>query len=252
VDPTNTRWTNGFEYLPNAIGDLEVADDCGPDMINVPVDQDYGTVSWHPYLLTASFRCSAFGWNENDYAARAKALLDAATPKMVEYEFWNGLLSTAAGWGNLYLATVAAVADKYTATSIQEAVGICEQYISQMNYGGRGMIHLPPVLSPYLQLFTRREGNLLLTNRDTIVVPGAGYGKYPTAVGTPPPQPAGPFVVVGTSITDVRLSDIITFPDDPFQSLDRATDTVEVKASRYACASWDGVTFCHVDLTMTL
>jgi len=251
-DPSNTRWTNGFSYLPNAIGDLEVADDCGPDTVNVPVNEDYGTVSWHPYVLSASFKCSAFGWDQNDYAARAKALLDAATPKMVEFELWNGLLSQAASYGNLFLSYTGGTADLYTASSIQEAVGICEQYISQMNYGGRGMIHLPPVLSPYLQLVTRREGNLLLTNRDTIVVPGAGYGKYPTTPGAKPPQPAGPFVVVGTSITDVRLGDIITFPDDPSQSLDRKTNTVEVKASRYACASWDGVTFCHVDLTMTL
>jgi hypothetical protein len=198
-----------------------------------------------------SFKCSAFGWSENDYSDRAKALLDAATPKLLEYEFWNGALSIAAGYGNLYLTTAAAIADKYAATSIQEAIGICEQYISQMNYGGRGMIHLPPVLSPYLQLVARREGNLLLTNRDTIVVPGAGYGKYP-AVGSPPPLPAGPFVVVGTSLCDVRLTDIVTWPEDPNQALDKKTNTVEVKAERYACASWDGVTFCHVDLTMTL
>jgi hypothetical protein len=247
----NTLWTQGFTYLPNAIGDLTLVDDCSPAHADVPAYTGSTKAQWKPYILQASFTCSAFGWSENNYADRARELLDAATAKMVEFEFWHGALAKAAGYGNLFL-TQTTGADVYAATSVQEAVGICEQYISQKHYGGRGMIHMPPVLSPYLQLVTRREGNLLLTNRDTIVVPGTGYGVYAQAATNPPPMPAGPFVVVGTGIVDVRLTDISVFPDDPAQTLDRSTNTVEVRAERYACASWDGITFCHVNTTVTL
>jgi hypothetical protein len=170
---------------------------------------------------------------------------------MVEYEFWSGALTVAAGWPNLFLSAPSG-ADTYAATTIQGAIGICEEYLGHMGYGGRGMIHIPPVLAPYLGLVTaRREGNLLLTNRDTIVVPGSGYGKFGTGVGKPP-QPAGPFYVIATGICDVRLTDIAMVPDDANQAIDRATNTVDVRAERYACASWDGLAFCHVDLTLTL
>jgi hypothetical protein len=87
----------------------------------------------------------------------------------------------------------------------------------------------------------RREGNLLLTDRDTIVVPGTGYARYSGGA-----TPNATMDIYGTGITDVRLGDIIV---DDVGSIDRATNTVVIKARRYACVSWDEL--CQVKSVFT-
>jgi hypothetical protein len=249
TDPSDVRWTSGFSYMPSEIGNLDILDDCGPDASSVGYQKAVKVADWHPYVLSAEFQCSMMGFDEAAYQQRARDLLDVATPKMVEYEFWSGKLAKLTGWPNLYLEQ-ASGADVYTASSVQEAVGICEMYIGAMGPGSRGMIHASPYLTPYLQLICRREGNLLLTYRDTIVVPGAGYGDYVT--GSAPPQPTGTFKMFATGITDCRLGEIVPVPDKDsfYQAIDRSTNSVVVKAERYACASWDGYVFARVDLTL--
>lgn len=259
TDPADARWQWGFSYLPMSNGELDLFQDCGPAGEQVPVSKSVAAPMWQPYILSARFRCSLMGYDQADYQARAKGLLDAASAKMVEYEFWHGTLAQAAGWNNLYLDS--GQGDKYTATSVNDALGTLEWYLGVMGYGGRGIIHTSAYLAPYFQLFTRRDGNLLLTNRDTIVVPGSGYGPYPAA--TPPSdapaqeaaptKPSSPFKLFATGITDVRLGEIIPVPDEDmfYQSIDRSTNSVMVGAQRYACASWDGVAFAEVDLTFT-
>ena len=111
------------------------------------------------------------------------------------------------------------------------------------------MIHIPPYLAPFLPSVTRREGNLLLTNLDTIVVPGHGYGDLGDNVD-PPVLPPATLELYATGITDVRLGEIVAVPDDFHQSINRSTNTVTVRAERYALASWDGFANCRVDLTL--
>jgi hypothetical protein len=254
TDAAGIRWEQGFSYLPLSSGELGLLAPCSPDSLDVGVRRETNP-DWEPYLLTAAFQCSTLGSNMDDYRQRAMGLLDAATPKLIEYEFWNGLLAQAASMPNLYLLQSSGI-DVYTATSICNAIGICEAYLSAVNYGGRGMIHLSPFLAPYLyQAGVRREGNLLLTNRDTIVVPGSGYGLYPEMSTVAPPLPtSGPYHIYATGITDVRMSPIYPVPDQgsEYQGFDRATNTIRIGAQRLACASWDGAAFARVDLTMTL
>lgn len=242
-------WTNGFSYLPLGRGAIKLHSDCSPDTIDVPVAPGTAVTDWQPYVLSAEFECSMMGFDEQDYTARAKGLLDVATPKMIEYEFWNGSLAQAAGWSNLYLKQ--AGVQTYAATTMMQAIAICEQFISAIGAGGRGMIHTPAYLTPYLQLICRREGNLLLTYRDTIVVPGGGYANGGGA-GPPVLPPAGAIPMFATGITDCRVGDIIPVPESGsfYQAIDRKTNSVLVKAERMACASWDGVVFCRVDLTL--
>lgn len=266
----NARWQNGFSYLPMSNGELDLFSDCGPEGEQIPVTKNGVATMWQPYVLSARFRCSLMGYNVADYQARAAGLLEAATPKMLEYEFWHGTLNQAAGWENLYLDS--GPTDVYSAVSILDAVGTCEYYLGLIGYGGRGMIHMSSYLAPYLQLASRREGNLLLTNRDTIVVPGGGYGAYPAAIApqdsspgqakqqasspeqyAAPPKPTGPFKIFATGITDVRLGEIVPVPDNDsfYQAVDRSTNSVMVGAQRYGCVSWDGVAFAQVNLTLT-
>jgi hypothetical protein len=242
-DETNGRWVNGFAYLPEGVGKLTMFDDCSNTEQTI-ADITPFVSDWQPYVLSAQFRCSTFGFDAADYMGRATRLLDAATPKMLEEEFWNGTLSQAASLANTWLEKAGSTA--FTATSMRQAFAICEQALGDAAYGGRGSIHMPPYLVPYaaFEQLIRREGNLLLTDKDTIVVPGSGYGKMADA-------PAG-LHVYATGITDVRLGDIIVTPDggNMAQSIDKASNTVVVKAERYACASWDELLWVKVTVTL--
>jgi hypothetical protein len=252
-DASDVRWEQGFAYLPMGNGEMNIDDACAGDNIGVPVDKKGVATFWTPYLLSTKYTCSAMGADLAEHQQRAQGLLDAATPKLLEYELWNGLLTKAAGYQNLYLEQATGV-DAYTATSVVEAIAICESYLSQMSYGGRGMIHMPAWVSAYLPAGgMRREGNLILTIRDTIVLPGAGYGHYPASQSGPPVAPTGSFNIYATGITDVRTGPIIPWPEgDVNLALNRATNTVDTRAYRMACASWDGIAFARVATTITL
>jgi hypothetical protein len=227
ADSTNGRWVNGFAYVPEGVGDLGVGDACSAEYVEMLSSNSFVS-DWQPYLLTAEYRCSTFGYSEGAVAGRAKRLLEAATPKLLEWEFWGGELAQAAGLNNSYLKEFSGTA--YAADSIQKALGAIENALGDCTYGGRGMIHMPPFLVPFLSN-TRREGNLLLTARDTIIVPGSGYARY--GGGS---TPNATMEIYGTGITDVRLGEIIVEDE---VGIDRASNTVVIKAQRYACVSWD-------------
>jgi hypothetical protein len=232
-----SHWEAGFTYLPEGIGEMAVDDMCGGFNRNMENNAPGAAATWQPYFLTAKFNCSAFGYEQNDYAGRARRLLEAATPKLLEWEFWGGVLSQAAGLSNTYLASITGAA---TATSIEQAIGELENALGKCAYGGRGMIHCPPYAAAFMTgNSVRREGNLLMTNRDTIVVPGSGYAEFYSGTGA--------FAMYATGLTDVRLGDI--FIDDTI-GIDKTTNTITVRAYRSACVSWDEL--CAAKVTVTL
>jgi hypothetical protein len=237
--PSNSgdRWVNGITYVPEGTGELGIDDSCS-HVYEMMLDTDASAPEWTPYFLAANYKCSAFGWSDNDYAGRARRLLEAATPKLLEWEFWGGQLATAASLPNGFLA--GSPDSTGAADSVQEGLAVLENELGQCGYGGRGMIHCPPYAVPFMGNAVRREGNLLLTMRDTIVVPGSGYATF---------YDAGPFDMYATGLTDVRLGDI-NVDDDVKNSFDRATNTVVVRAYRPALASWDQL--CHAKVTVTL
>jgi len=234
-DNTN-RWQEGFSYLPEGIGSAGISDaGCAGDYEEM-VNTDPAVADWTPYALTAEFKCSTFG--AADYEDRVKNLLDSMTPKLLEWEFWGGPLTTAAGLDNEFLmqidpaiATVDVSTDKF---AIATAVGALENYLANCGVGGRGMIHVPPFLIPVMHLVgLHKDGNLLLTDQDTIVVPGAGYAQYAVdSAGVQKPT----LDIYATGITDARIGDIMVEDTDTF---DRATNTVIRRAQRIACVSWD-------------
>ncbi len=238
ADSTSGRWVNGFAYSPEGIGVLGVGDACS-DNFEEMNHTDPFTSDWFPYVLTAEYRCSTFGHDSVDYKGRVTRLLDAATPRLLEWEFWGGELSQAASLDNSFLMEFAGVA--YNADSIEKAIGAVENGLADCVVGGRGMIHLPPFVVPFLRSIVRREGNLLLTDRDTIVVPGSGYARY--AGGA---NPNATMDIYGTGLTDVRLGEIVVEDDI---AMDRKTNTVVIKAQRYACVSWDEL--CEVKAIFT-
>jgi hypothetical protein len=239
-DDTDGRWVNGFAYMPEGSGDLKTSDYCSAKA-TPPISKANGTVDWTPYLLSASFKCSTFGFQAADYQGRATRLLEAATPKLLELEFWGGALATLAGLNNTFLAKAGGPVAK-AATSMAQAFGQLEQGLADCGYGGRGTIHMPPYALAYCGTFLRREGNLLLTQRDTIVVPGSGY----------PGPAAAAFDMYATGITDVRLTDIYTVPDsgDVGGAINKTDNSIVVTAERMGIVSWDEL--CWIKTTVTL
>lgn len=226
VDPQTgdpVKWQLGFAFepLPNqdpALFDLGCAGGDAHD------ERDAApTVETVPWYAEVEDDCSTLGFAAHDFVRRALAGLAAATPKAVEKEFWAGTLATANSWPNLFLAmpAVAHRADGFgpiiinptpgTAVSLVEGMALLEDAIGGCGAGARGMIHAAPKATPNF-LGVRREGNLLLTMRDTIVCSGSGYsgvgpdgasGATPTATTT---------WLYGTGIPMVLLDSPVVLP----------------------------------------
>jgi hypothetical protein len=263
-DETDGRWVEGFAFQPGLNVDPDLLPACGStDIAGDKPPQ--GLVETVPWWVQAADRCTVLGYRGRDWIGRATDALRAATPKGVEFEFWTGELATANGWPNLFLANGAAtdVTPVGGPVTIEEAIGLLEQALADCGAGGRGMIHCAPVATPSLAI-THREGPLLLTVRDTIVVPGVGYpGTDPSGAA----PAAGTSWLYATGMVDVRLGDIVVFgrngevstqptgdgtwgPPSGFDEnrfapalMNRDTNELIVPAARPAAAVWDGV--CH-------
>lgn len=258
-DTTGGKWVNGFAYLPELSTRPGVV---GPCSI-VPLDQLPGNaeaVTWQPYLAWTAVRCSTTGFEDFDWMGRAQAQLETGRTAALEREFWAGELaqSDPTLQHNLWLAMPSVnepVSGGRTEfgpvdltpgggpVSMKRSFGMLEQAIADYGAGTRGMIHARPEATPN---FTgvRREGNLLLTNNDTIVVPGNGY---PNVGPGGDPAADGNTWLYATGLVEVRVDDQIKLIPDPNeeanwyrQALDPRTNTLVVYAQQFMVASWDG------------
>lgn len=266
ADTTEGKWVNGFAFQGAIDADPTLLDPC--DSTNFDAGDDdpsFGLVNTTPWLVEVAEHCSVMGYAGRDYIGRAVAGVIAATPKGVEREFWGGALTQAAGWDNLYLTNGDAVDQTPTAgtaVSVEEGIDLLEAALAGCGSGGRGYIHVPPAVTPPLTL-VRREGTLLLTPRDTIVVVGSGYlGTDPD--GADPDD--GTTWLYATGMVDVRLGDIEVFGRVDGQEtwlgagdgndtsgydnirfapalVDRTTNDLLIPARRPVAAVWDG--HCH-------
>jgi hypothetical protein len=256
--PTDAdRWQLGVRFLPEAEPTVVVDDYCFPST-NLGTYTAPSEVEQNPFVVTAFDRCTALSSFSRDYVGRATRLIDAATPKAVEKEFWSGALAIARGWTNQLYLTKTGLAQDLTpgvVPSLNRAIGILEQALADCGYGGLGMIHSRRETAPN---FTgaRRDGNLLRTISDNIFVPGVGYpgtGPIGNANATPP---AGTTWLFATGITTYRETDPDLFPNWPTGStvpswaIDRTTNTITVPVARTALIYWDGLcTFaCRANL----
>ena len=86
-----------------------------------------------------------------------------------------------------------------------------------------------------------------MAGTDHILVAGTGYdGSDPDLNSA-----AGEVWLYGTSPVEVRLSDIFLIPDNERESLNRITNTIEIRAERLAMASFD-YTVCHVGIPVCI
>ena len=154
----------------------------------------------------------------------------------------------------------------YGAVSITRGIQILEDYIASMGFGGQGMIHVAPETSPTL-LGARRVGSLLLSVMDNIFVPGSGYPTATTPGGSTPVAsgpinnsysstnysvpPAGTAWIYATDLVSVRLGEPQTFPTTLAEATDRGSNTIRVRAERFAAATFDINRFAAVRVTLS-
>ncbi len=207
-----------------------------------------------PFGIWADDRCAPWD-QERDWQGRARRSLEATQSYQVAREFWTGTLAKAAtpDWPNRYLARPDSDVVSTGPESATDALACLEQGIAQTGHGRRGMIHATPQLVTHWQIggALRREGGLLLTIMDTIVVPDAGYdGSGPNGE----PAAEGSQWAYGTEVVQVHLGPIEYVPDDPLsgEGFDRASNTVVVRAQRLARVQWDHCVHVAAEVNLSL
>lgn len=243
----DSRWPLGFKTAPEGCGDAWVEDPC-----NVGARTVTGRPEWvenQPMNVVAADRCSAFGFAAEDYEGRARRLLARCQSKQIAAELWTGALAAAAGWPNQFFTDLSSDVLTDGAATPTAALACLEQALAQCGCGDRGMIHATPQLATHwatLGTVLRREGSLLLTVHDTVVVPDAGYdGSGPGGVAAAATQWA-----YATGMVTVRLGPVSITPGEFADALDRSDNKVTFFAERPAAATWDGC--CHAAVEVAL
>lgn len=250
-DTTDGRWITGFAFAPYNNWAAWMEDACAAHPSDVPggpggAEVNAAIVNWVPPEVHEEDRCSAIGYGGRDFVGRATLLLDVATPKAVEAEFWNGAYALANSHPNLWL-TKAGLATDLTPASVpsrDRGFEILEQGLADSGFGGRGFIHCRPSEMPNL-FRVRREGNLLLTERDTIVVPGSGYPNLGPLGVTGATPAAGQAWMFATGMVEYREGPMNFYPNPGdagalSQILDKDTNTLVYRVFKPAVAYWDG------------
>jgi hypothetical protein len=226
------RWGNGVTYDPETGQTGYRTDECDPGGDDRDLDARRDNVEWTPYVVGDGIVCSAMAARGRDWNAQARRQLDAVAEYQISAELWSGTLAQAHGYPNAYLLDDDGF-DVGVGLDPVEALAELELYLASCGGGQRGMIHAPrDVVTRWAgHTLLRREGSLILTIHDTIVVPGAGYDGA---------------TAVATGMVEVRRGAVV-LTGDPLSSasggIDRTTNLVEVRAEQLALASWDKA--CH-------
>lgn len=227
----NGRWQGGIVYDPETGHSGYTTSECEPGEDDRALDDAPETTEWEPYIVGAGYRCTALAANRTDWRAKVRRFLEARAEEQISAELWTGTISQAHGLGNRRLNSGG---EAVTAGAVEprEGLALLEQYLAENAGGQRGMIHAPRALVSHWAQDggLRRDGGLILTIHDTIVVPGAGYPEVGMAFAT--------------GMIDVRRGPVDLFGDpqqDAGGSIDRGVNTIEVRAEQVALASWDGI-----------
>lgn len=268
-DDTNGEWVNGFSFLPEPntpgwtddmclqIVTSDITATSGQNPQNIP---NIPAPNWYPPVHRAWDRCAPYGYEVHDYQARAVQAITNALPKRIEYEFWSGTRAQGSSYPNIYLAHPRCnVLVNGSPVSMKRAFYELEQAIADCGSGGQGMIHCRREAMPQLPN-VRRDGNLMKTGVDTIVVPGVGYPNIGPAGQANANPTAGLTWLYATGPVDVRIDNKVLVYPDPSDypskqafitaAMDRTVNDVIVRGEQIAVAAWDGQ--CHFAVLATL
>lgn len=223
---------------PCAAGGTKTIDDNEPEI-----------TAWD-FAVWAGDRCAPYELGR-PWAERATRQLAATISYQVAHELWTGDQATSDGAPQTPLASLASDVLTDGPTSSTDALAVLEYGLGQCARGQRGVIHATRHAATYWgQLgLIRREGNMLLTWLDTVVIADAGYdGSGPEG------QPAedGSQWAYATLFPMVRLGPerLIPDADDIGAALNRATNTIEYRAERKAAVAFPSCCLLAAELDL--
>lgn len=233
------RWTNGFAYAPEVCDGGGVTDICAVTVSDAPENPD--TVTVIPVVLEGADVCSVMGngsaERRAERAERARRVLLACESKKLENELWNGTHSVAAGFANRYLTDGNADLPEGSASlGYVTALAVLERAVGD-GLCGRGMIHARrDTTTLWIQNgLVARVGHLLVTQLDTIVVPGSGYDGSPPGTGAAPSADGA--WAFATSIVEVRRGVVYDIPQD-VDRRDGTANTLRSRSYRAGAVTW--------------
>jgi hypothetical protein len=248
------RWESGIAYTPEGcttgerFGELcnEAADDHTVADSGVPE-----AVEWDPYVLSVSETCSTFSGAAEWLPSRVERLLNMDTERQLGEELWDGVIAQAtSGSVNTWLADDSQpnfVRLSDSGVEYIRALACLEQYLADHNGGQQGVIHATVQTVAYWESFRllRREGNNILTFKDTIIIPSPGYsGNSPDGFTA-----QGDIWAYATDMPRILLSDVQTFTA-PTSTTDRLNNTVKVIAQRFALVEWQRCRHAGIQIDM--
>ena len=257
VAPGDTRWENGFGFVPEACAEPESwiipcvgagAPANGATLTPARGPLDDGFLSWRPYQVRASFKCDAQQLQSIDFEARARRIFEQGESKLMETELYRG---DAAGY-QASITNPLAVPHNLTLTSGATdlsggagpaapslAIRILIQAAANAPGSPRAMIHATPTVAmAWVQggsVVEGRDGRLVTVVGGHTVIAGTGYtGEGPNNV-TPLPTELTHWAWITTPVYWLRADTI-----QVLRAVDQRNNDAEVIVQRTACAYFDG------------
>jgi hypothetical protein len=258
VKETDDHWQGGYAFenflCRSMIRNVNPLDSTKQDVVWTP-DLTQNFVNYTPFVIDVTDSMSTIGHTMEEVRARLKDTLEKSSQKALEREFWTGALSTASGWGNQYLATAGTTDLTPVGGSVPAKTGLAmlEGAIGSCAGGYNGTIHgTRDAISSIIVFMDKggESGDTLYTPLGNMVIAGAGYtGTSPAGVA----PAAGTSWLYATGPVNVRLGEMLTFPEDDKywnNSYNATINNIELRAERFGAASWSGccVYAVHVNL----
>lgn len=233
------RWSTGIKYMPEGCNNGQSFDICDPyDKEDRGMPEE---VDWKPFAITVTETCSAFGMSFEERQERVRRLIQSDTERQLGAELWDGAIAQQTPDSpNTWLAksTEPEFVDLtgVSPAGYVRAIACLEQFLAENNGGQQGVIHATAQLVTVWESFRllRREGNKILTFKDTLVIPSPGYS------GNDPEGTTGSDNIwaYATDMPRWVVGDV-QGPFDIEESMDRAENTIDVTASRLALIEWE-------------
>jgi hypothetical protein len=168
------------------------------------------TVETVPFTVYAPFKCSTFGFNEDDYRAAAQQALGWSGGTQLEQELWTGTLATQMGWPNRYLTDIASADNAGAGASgaypWPVALALLQKALRECSGDVAGVIHASAALvGMWIMGGAVHEVDGVLMDRfGNFVIAGSGYSgnlsqSHITSVDGAPQPTSGTFTLTVTS-----------------------------------------------------
>lgn len=231
------RWDGGINIWGYTDGLPALWDACSAGTYRVKEDEsgEAPVEGFDSFVIYIAQMCSTFGIATDlaGFARRVEAVLEATQSFAIEQALAQGVPGLP---GNKYLGDADLVALPAAASA---AVGLSTLENAIGATGRQGMIHLTPAVAAQVADDLINENGVLRTFSGNTVVIGGGY------IGTDPVAEASPDAshdwIFATGPVQVRLSELLTGPEETSGLVDHETNEVIYRAEKLANVAWDGV-----------